>query len=97
MCFACVFNLEGLDFTKALHARVSLLRGLQEKMLNEVWNRLELNDGAFSLIKCLKANGIKVALVSGGFTWFSNRIAHLLDLDEAVSNKVVKEISFFFF
>jgi len=65
---------------------VALLENLSVEKLNKVWNHLEFNNGSYRLIRLLKASGFKTALVSGGFSWFSSRIATLLDMDYAFSN-----------
>lgn len=56
-----------LDFAESLTARVALLRGLPESVIDEVQSEIELTPGARTLIRTLKALGHSVALVSGGF------------------------------
>lgn len=76
-----------LDFTESLHARVALLKGLKETDLMRVLNeRLTLSPGAQAWIDVCKANGIKTLLVSGGFTFFADKVKDMLSLDYAVSN-----------
>lgn len=76
-----------LDFAQSLRQRVALLKGLQESDLMRVLNeRLKLNPGAQEWIQCCKNNNIKTLLVSGGFTFFAERVKAMLDLDFAVSN-----------
>ncbi len=65
-----------LDFEGALLARVALLEGLAESALEEVWRkRVLLNPGAETLVRTMNARGAMTALVSGGFTYFAERVA----------------------
>ncbi len=76
-----------LDFAQSLRERVALLKGLQESDLMRVLNeRLKLNPGAVEWIATCKANNISTLLVSGGFTFFAERVKEMLNLDYAVSN-----------
>jgi len=76
-----------LDFAQSLRERVALLKGLQESDLMRVLNeRLKLNPGAVEWIAACKANNITTLLVSGGFTFFAERVKEMLNLDYAVSN-----------
>jgi phosphoserine phosphatase len=76
-----------LDFAQSLRERVTLLKGLQESDLMRVLNeRLKLNPGAVEWIAVCKENNIKTLLVSGGFTFFAERVKEMLGLDYAVSN-----------
>ncbi|EAL61668.1 phosphoserine phosphatase [Dictyostelium discoideum AX4] len=77
-----------LDFNQALVERLSLLRGMTTKQLEQVWEKIELNSGSFSLIQTLKSFGFKTALVSGGFSYFAFRVASRLGMDYAVSNQL---------
>ncbi|PRP75349.1 phosphoserine phosphatase SerB [Planoprotostelium fungivorum] len=82
---------EDWDFTQALRERLALVEGLPEEKLEEVFSRLLLKKGVASLVKTLKENGIQTAMVSGGFTYFTDRIAARLGFDYAFAN--VLEIS----
>ncbi len=65
-----------LDFEGALTARVALLKGLPEAALAQVWEaRVRFSDGALAAIRTLGALGVETALVSGGFTYFTERVA----------------------
>ena len=76
-----------LDFAQSLRERVALLKGLSEADLMRVLNeRLKLNPGAKEWIETCKKNNITTLLVSGGFTFFAERVKAMLDLDYAVSN-----------
>jgi phosphoserine phosphatase len=76
-----------LDFAQSLRERVALLKGLSEADLMRVLNeRLQLNPGAKKWIETCKKNNITTLLVSGGFTFFAERVKAMLGLDYAVSN-----------
>lgn len=76
-----------LDFAQSLRERVALLKGLTETDLMRVLNeRLQLNPGAKEWIEACKKNNITTLLVSGGFTFFAERVKAMLGLDYAVSN-----------
>lgn len=76
-----------LDFAQSLRERVALLKGLKESDLMRVLNeRLTLNPGAVEWIDTCKKNNITTLLVSGGFTFFADRVKAMLGLDYAVSN-----------
>jgi phosphoserine phosphatase len=76
-----------LDFAQSLRERVALLKGLSEDDLMRVLNeRLQLNPGAKEWIESCKQNKITTLLVSGGFTFFAERVKSMLGLDYAVSN-----------
>jgi len=78
-----------LDFAQSLRERVALLKGLNESDLMRVLNeRLTLNPGAVEWINACKKNNITTLLVSGGFTFFADRVKAMLDLDYAVSNSL---------
>jgi phosphoserine phosphatase len=75
------------DFKDSLRRRVALLKGVPEAALHEVFeHRLRLNPGAKTLVDTCKAHGLKVLLVSGGFTFFADRVCEMLNIDYARSN-----------
>ena len=75
------------DFKESLRRRVALLRGVPVTALQQVYDeRLKLNPGASELVTACKAAGLKVLLVSGGFTFFANRVKDRLGIDFARSN-----------
>lgn len=77
------------DYKDSLRQRVALLRGVTVADMEQVLTqRLQLNPGAEALVKACKAAGLKVLLVSGGFTYFSDRLRDRLALDFARSNKL---------
>ena len=75
------------DYKESLRQRVALLKGVTEEQVAQVYrNRLRLNPGAAELVLACKSAGLKVLLVSGGFTYFSDRLRDRLGLDFARSN-----------
>ena len=77
------------DFRESLTRRVALLQGVPVAALQQVYDqRLQLNPGASELVAACKAAGLKVLLVSGGFTFFANRVRDRLGIDFARSNQL---------
>jgi phosphoserine phosphatase len=75
------------DFKDSLRRRVALLKGVPEAALHEVFKqRLRLNPGAKTLVDTCKAHAMRVLLVSGGFTFFADRVCEMLNIDYARSN-----------
>ncbi len=75
------------DFKDSLRRRVALLKGVTTADLEAVKReRLRLNPGAAELIAACKRAGMKVLLVSGGFTFFADHVQQLLDIDYTRSN-----------
>lgn len=75
------------DFKDSLRRRVALLKGVPESALHAVFKeRLRLNPGAQQLVDTCKAQGLKVLLVSGGFTFFADRVCEMLRIDFSRSN-----------
>ena len=79
-----------LDFEAALRERVGLLKGLPAGVIDDVLrDRITLMPGGKALVATMKANGAYAALVSGGFTDFTARIAEVLGFDENRANTLV--------
>lgn len=75
------------DFKDSLRRRVALLQGVTVADLEAVKReRLRLNPGTAELVAACKQAGMKVLLVSGGFTWFADHVQKLLDIDYTRSN-----------
>ncbi len=75
------------DYKDSLRRRVKLLRGVTIADMEQVYNeRLRINPGAAELIQACKAAGLKVLLVSGGFTFFSERVRQTLGIDFTRAN-----------
>jgi phosphoserine phosphatase len=79
-----------LDFDGALTERVRLLRGLDASIIDRIIReRITLMPGGRTLIATMKAHGAHTALVSGGFTSFTSRIAETLGFDEDQANELI--------
>ncbi|CAN5332389.1 phosphoserine phosphatase SerB [soil metagenome] len=75
-----------LDFEQSLRERVALLKGLDISVLDDVYDALELAPGARTMVRTLKRLGYRFAIVSGGFTRVTDRIAADLGIDYAAAN-----------
>ncbi len=76
-----------IDWPESLRRRVKALGGLDESALARVHaERLRFNPGAEALLAAAKRNGVKTLLVSGGFTFFTDRVRERLGFDYAYSN-----------
>lgn len=75
-----------LNFGEALTHRVELLAGLPASRLSEIFSQLRMTPGAERLISILKKLGYKTAIVSGGFTFFTDQLKERLKLDYAYAN-----------
>jgi phosphoserine phosphatase len=79
-----------LVFEDALRARVALIEGLPVARLQEVYDRrVSLNPGARALARTMAANGAATALVSGGFTFFSERVAAAAGFEVHQANRLL--------
>jgi phosphoserine phosphatase len=80
------------DFSDSLTRRVAFLRGLSAQVLQQVYEqKLRLNPGAEQLVSTAQQAGIKVLLVSGGFTFFTEKLKARLGLDAAHANVLEQE------
>jgi phosphoserine phosphatase len=77
-----------LEFADSFRRRLALLKGLDESALRQVARRLPLTDGAERLIRTLKRFGFKVAIISGGFTYFANHLKERLGIDYVFANQL---------
>ena len=77
-----------IDFLAALEARVALLAGMAEEVLERAWARVRLAPGARSLVATMRANGAATALVSGGFRFFAERVAKELGFAHLRANRL---------
>jgi phosphoserine phosphatase len=78
---------EIVDYKDSLRRRVALLAGVSESALERVYEqRLRLNPGVETFVAACRAAGLKTLLISGGFTFFSERIRQRLKLDFARAN-----------
>jgi phosphoserine phosphatase len=75
------------DYKDSLRKRVALLRGVTIADMEQIYTeRLRINPGAAELVRACKAAGLKVLLVSGGFTFFSERVRQTLGIDFTRAN-----------
>ncbi len=78
-----------LDFSESLIARVALLKGLREEALQEVYDHtLQLTPGAQTLIETAQKHGAQTVLVSGGFTFFTEKLKARLNLTATYANQL---------
>jgi len=78
-----------IDYPESLRRRVALLEGLPESALARVYDeRLKLSPGAERMLERLRSLAIKTLLVSGGFTYFTERLKSRLSLDYTLSNNI---------
>ncbi|MBT0585806.1 phosphoserine phosphatase SerB [Alteromonas sp. SM 2104] len=75
-----------LDFADSLRSRVACLQGLDEKALVQVRDALPPMPGLARLVSVLQSHGWKIAIASGGFTFFADHLMHRFQLDAAVAN-----------
>jgi phosphoserine phosphatase len=81
-----------IDYAESLRRRVALLKGLQASALERVYSeRLELTAGAEQLVSACRQSGVRLLLVSGGFTFFTQRLKSRLGLDYTISNSLAIE------
>ena len=77
-----------LDFTQSLHSRVATLKDAPISILDTVKASLPLMEGLETLVKALKQHNWRVAVASGGFTYFADHLKSLLNLDSAKANQL---------
>jgi phosphoserine phosphatase len=76
-----------IEYRESLRRRVRALAGLEEKSLLKIYDeRLKLTDGAETLVSACKRQGVQLLLVSGGFTFFTERLKQRLGLHHTISN-----------
>ncbi|MGE3261229.1 MAG: phosphoserine phosphatase SerB [Bacteriovoracia bacterium] len=84
--------MEGqMDFQESLIRRVGLLKGLARKDLDFVYSKIQLTPGADRLVKVLKRLGYRIAIISGGFTYFVERLKNELSIHYAYANSLELE------
>jgi len=80
-----------LDFKAALRERVAMLKGLPLDTLEKTWRRVRLTPGARELVATMRARGALTALVSGGFSFFTGKVAAELGFDAHRSNTLLDD------
>lgn len=77
-----------LDFAESFRRRMALLRGMDESVLQGIAEQLPITEGAEQLINTLKRFGYKVAILSGGFTYFAQYLQRKLGIDYIHANQL---------
>jgi phosphoserine phosphatase len=77
-----------IDFVAALEARVTLLAGIDSRILEAASARIRLTAGACTLVATMRRGGAMTALVTGGFTIFADRVGAELGFDRIVANRL---------
>jgi phosphoserine phosphatase len=77
-----------LDFTESFKARLALLKGLDENVLEDIASNLKLTEGAETLVATLKRLGYKTAILSGGFDYFGRYLQAKLGIDYVFANEL---------
>ena len=80
-----------IDFSQALRERVGMLKGLSLDALEKTWRQTRLTPGARELVATMRAHNATTALVSGGFTFFTSRVAALVGFDEHRANTLLDD------
>ncbi|PPQ25747.1 phosphoserine phosphatase SerB [Rhodopila globiformis] len=80
-----------LDFKEALRERVSMLKGLKIDALEKAWERIHVTPGARELVATMRARGALTALVSGGFSFFTGKVAAQLGFEVHRSNVLLDD------
>jgi phosphoserine phosphatase len=81
-----------IEFATALRERVALLKGLPVKALQRTYDEyVRLNPGARELVATMRAHGATTMLVSGGFTWFTERVAKTVGFDTHSANVLLDD------
>jgi phosphoserine phosphatase len=77
-----------IDFSESFKRRVSLLKGLDESVMKEIAENLPITEGMARLVRILKKSGYKIAILSGGFTYFGNYLKEKYGFDYVYANEL---------
>lgn len=80
-----------IDFTESFERRVALLKGLDVSVMQEIAESLPMTEGVERLMKVLKLVGFKIAILSGGFTFFGNYLKQKFGVDYVYANELEVE------
>ena len=80
-----------IDFAEGLRRRVAMLKGLPVSALEQTWRGLRFSAGARALVATMRAHGASTALVSGGFSFFTGRVAEALGFDCDRANVILHD------
>ncbi len=77
-----------LDYRRSFLQRVALLRGVTEEQLQDVWAKADTTEGVSQLLRRLRMGGMKTSIISGAFTFFTEKARQRLGMDHAIGNEV---------
>ena len=77
-----------IDFCESFHQRCALLKGLDVSVMQEIAENLPITDGVDRLMRILKKVGFKIAILSGGFTYFGNFLKQKYNIDYVYANEL---------
>jgi phosphoserine phosphatase len=77
-----------IDFTESFKRRVGLLKGLDASVMQEIAESLPITEGVERLMRVLKTVGFKIAILSGGFTYFGNYLKQKYGIDYVYANEL---------
>lgn len=77
-----------IDFSESFKKRVALLKGLDESVMKEIADNLPITEGMVRLVRILKKSGYKLAILSGGFTYFGNHLKEKYGFDYVYANEL---------
>ena len=77
-----------IDFKESFTERVALLKGLDESVMHEIAENLPITEGVERLMRVLKRAGYKIAILSGGFSYFGNYLKHKFNIDYVYANEL---------
>ncbi len=77
-----------IDFSESFRQRMALLKGMDESVLKDIADKLPITEGAARLISHLRHFGYKIAILSGGFTYFANHLKEKLGVDYVYANQL---------
>ena len=80
-----------IDFKESFTERVALLKGLDVSVMEDIANHLPITEGVDRLMFVLKQYGYKIAILSGGFTYFGNYLKNKYDIDYVYANELEVE------
>jgi phosphoserine phosphatase len=77
-----------IDFKESFTKRVALLKGLDESVMKDIAEHLPITEGVDRLMRVLKKYGYKIAILSGGFTYFGNYLKQMYGIDYVYANEL---------
>ena len=80
-----------IDFSESFRQRCSLLKGLEVSVMQEIAENLPITEGVDRLMRILKKVGFKIAILSGGFTYFGNYLKQKYNIDYVYANELEVE------